>query len=141
MRFWDASALVPLLTSEPEYQGVGALLREDDSVALWWGTHVECLSAIWRKMRARDMEGLQFRSAVQVLGAIEAEALIIQPRPPVRDRAGQLLGNHALVAGDAFQLAAALDWAGGKPTGLAFVSLDRRLREAALKEGFQVLPE
>ena len=48
---------------------------------------------------------------------------------------------HDLRAGDAFQLAAALVWAEDAPLGRTLVSLDQRLREAAQREGFAVLPE
>jgi predicted nucleic acid-binding protein len=47
---------------------------------------------------------------------------------------------HALRAADAFQLAAALLWSRGKTTGREFVSFDDRLREAAVREGFDMLP-
>jgi hypothetical protein len=46
---------------------------------------------------------------------------------------------HGLRAGDAVQLAAAVSWAQRGPRGLEFVCLDRKLREAALIEGFTVL--
>jgi hypothetical protein len=38
------------------------------------------------------------------------------------------------------QLAAALVWCGGQTRGAEVVSFDSRLREAALREGFGVLP-
>jgi hypothetical protein len=47
---------------------------------------------------------------------------------------------HALRAGDSLQLAAALVACEGRPGGLQFVSLDDRLNEAALREGFRVVP-
>jgi len=43
-------------------------------------------------------------------------------------------------AADALQLASALIWAQETPRCLDFVCLDQNLREAALKEGFSVLP-
>lgn len=58
----------------------------------------------------------------------------------MRERAQRLLGVHALRAADAFQLAAALVWSRGQTTGHAFVSYDDPLREAAGREGFDVLP-
>lgn len=59
----------------------------------------------------------------------------------VRQRAKRLLMVHPLRAADALQLAAALVWAAESPQGLELVCLDRRLKEAALKEGFTVLPD
>jgi len=54
--------------------------------------------------------------------------------------AGRLLLSHPLSAADALQLAAALTWAGKQPREHAFVCLDRRLHDAARKEGFLILP-
>lgn len=43
-------------------------------------------------------------------------------------------------AADSLQLAAALVWANGHPTSHSFVCLDEKLRDAAHREGFKVLP-
>ena len=51
-----------------------------------------------------------------------------------------LLAVHPLRAADGFQLAAALLWSRGETAGRHFVSFDQRLREAARREGFAVLP-
>ena len=45
-----------------------------------------------------------------------------------------------LRAANALQLVAALIWAQESPQGLEFVCLDQNLREAALREGFSILP-
>jgi uncharacterized protein len=58
----------------------------------------------------------------------------------VRDRAQRLVDVHPLRAGDAMQLGAAILGARGAPERLPFVTLDRRLSEAAAKEGFPILP-
>ncbi len=51
------------------------------------------------------------------------------------------LGTHPLKSADALQLAAALVWAGNTTRDHHFVCLDKRLRKAAGKEGFRILPE
>jgi hypothetical protein len=51
------------------------------------------------------------------------------------------VASHPLRAADALQLAAALVWCDEAPQGTAFVCLDDRLRDAARREGFAVLPE
>lgn len=48
---------------------------------------------------------------------------------------------HPLRAADSLQLAAAFVWANGHPAGHHFVCLDERLRQAAIQEGFIVLPK
>jgi predicted nucleic acid-binding protein len=65
---------------------------------------------------------------------------VVAPTARVRLRAGRALAAHPLRAADALQLAAALVWADDSPAGEAFVCLDDRLREAASREGFEVLP-
>jgi hypothetical protein len=56
-------------------------------------------------------------------------------------KALRLLGVHPLRAADALQLAAALILVRDNPAGRELVSLDERLRESALLEGFRVLPQ
>lgn len=65
----------------------------------------------------------------------------MMPGEAVRERAERLLALDALGAADAFHLAAALLWARGRAAGRELVSYDGRLREAARREGFRVLPE
>jgi hypothetical protein len=51
MRFWDASAIVPLLTSESTTAALLSLIEEDPSMLVWWASEVECASAIARLER------------------------------------------------------------------------------------------
>ncbi len=37
MRFWDSSALVPLLVDEETSEPLEALFQDEQSVAVWWG--------------------------------------------------------------------------------------------------------
>jgi hypothetical protein len=74
------------------------------------------------------------------LDAVISAAYEIQPTEEVRATACRILRVHELRAADALQFAAALVWAGYHPAGLGFVCLDRKLREAAEREGFAVLP-
>ena len=45
MKFWDTSAIVPLLVREPRTPTLTAVYRHDPDVAAWWGSEVECGSA------------------------------------------------------------------------------------------------
>jgi hypothetical protein len=63
---------------------------------------------------------------------------------PARHRtrtSAPLLAGHELSGADSLQLAAALIWAGDSPAGRTFVCLDNKLRAAAQREGFLILPE
>jgi hypothetical protein len=58
----------------------------------------------------------------------------------LRGLAEQALTTHPLRAADALQLASALIWCGSQPRGRTFVCLDERLRTAASRSGFVLLP-
>ena len=51
MKFWDTSALVPMLVDEPASREMQTILSRDGDVAVWWATVVECVSAIGRRER------------------------------------------------------------------------------------------
>jgi predicted nucleic acid-binding protein len=51
----------------------------------------------------------------------------------------RLVEKYPLGAADALQLAAAMVWWGGQPTGHAFLCTDKRLSEAARAAGFSVI--
>ncbi len=138
--FWDSSGVVPVLVIEIQSAPMAALLRTDPGLVLWWASSVECQSAVYRRHREGELPLSLLDEALVRLRALVANADIIAPTSRVRERAGRLLAAHPLRAGDALQLAAALTWCNETPQGDAFVSLDDRLREAARREGFAVLP-
>lgn len=140
MRFWDSSALVPLLFAEGRSATVRPLFLEDRGLVWWWSTPVECASALWRRHRAGDLDRVSLDRALAALETFRAEAETVMPEEAVRERAGQLLRVHALGSADALQLSAALVGCGLRPASAEFVCFDRRLREAARREGFSVLP-
>ena len=140
MRFWDSSALGPLFLKQPMSRGMQALLREDTEVVIWWGASVECGSALARSVREGWISRSTGRAAQQGMGELQASAYEVQPTDEVRTRAVRLLNLHPLRAADALQLSAGLIWCGERTAGAEFVCLDSRLREAAGREGFDVLP-
>ncbi|MCI0588801.1 MAG: type II toxin-antitoxin system VapC family toxin [Planctomycetes bacterium] len=140
MRFWDSSALVPLLFAEPRSREARRLLREDPEMALWWSSPVECASALWRRLRAGDVDRTSFDRAFAALASFRSEAETVLPEDSVRERALQVLAVHALGAADALQLAAALVHRPPGTQSTGFVCFDRRLRAAAHREGFSIFP-
>jgi hypothetical protein len=56
MKFWDASAIVPLLFAEGSSRRLEALVVEDSLMLVWWGSEVECVSAIARVERDGMLE-------------------------------------------------------------------------------------
>ena len=138
--FWDSSALIPLLLPEPRSPELVSALSTDREVTIWWATPVECQSAIHRRHRDAPLPAALLTAALDRLRAFVEDVDGVAPTDEVRRRAGRLLGTHPLRAGDAFQLAASLIWCEEVPAGETFVCLDDRLREAARREGFQLLP-
>ncbi len=140
MIFWDASAIIPLCIEEPQTRGVKGILKKDGSMAVWWGSIVECHSAFARLRRdgvLTDKEEDQVRYILSILSEAWSE---IEPSEGIRNLTSRLLLLHPLRAADSFQLAAALTWADKAPKGHHFVCLDNRLRDAARKEGFALMP-
>lgn len=139
MRFWDSSAIVPLLVTEPTSARTRDAYIQDPDVVVWWATEVECVSALTRLERDGTLDELAFGGAVDRLDQISLGWHEIQPTSRTRQVAVRLLRVHTLRTGDAFQLAAAITAADGDPTSLAFVTLDARLSSAADREGFDVM--
>lgn len=140
MKLWDTSAFLSILLRQQATDELKALLVADGSLAVWWGTKVEAVSAVSRLRREAKVDE---RAASRLLREIEklaSAAYEVQPTAALRQIACRLLRVHELRAADALQLAAALVWADGSPSGCGFVCLDRRLCAAAQKEGFDVLP-
>jgi hypothetical protein len=140
VKFWDASAVVPMLATQEATDPLRLLLDGDPSVVVWWATRTECVSALARLRRDSDLSADAERDARAVLETLAAAWAEIAPSGAVRDRAERLLGVHGLRAADAFQLAAALLWSRGRTRDRVFVCLDHRLRDAAGREGFRVVP-
>jgi predicted nucleic acid-binding protein len=139
--FWDTSAIIPVLLPEPRSAAITEALAADREVTLWWGTPVECLSAIYRRHRESPVPAPLLTDALNRLRALVEDADAVSPTDEVRRRAGRLVAAHPLRAADALQLGAALVWCEEQSHGEVFVCLDARLREAARREGFSLSPE
>lgn len=138
MRFWDASALAPLLLRGERTAESRQLLTADAEVVTWWTTGLECLSALYRPVhRQRLPVGVASR-AEQILARLGDTWMEVTPTEPVRETAARLLPSHPLRIGDALQLAAALVAADFRAPTLPFVCYDDRLAAAARREGFPV---
>lgn len=136
MRFWDASAIVPLLLEEPRREALLERLEEDAEMLVWWGTPVECASAIARREREGMLELAEASAALERLRSLSRAWHEVLPSDSLRGLAQRLLRVHTLRAADSLQLAAALVAADGEAASLELVSLDERLNAAAAREGF-----
>jgi uncharacterized protein len=135
VKFWDSSAVVPLLVYEEATDAALARLREDPQLAVWWGTPVECASAIARLER----DGAPADRVAQAFARLDDLAgawVEVEPHEDIRQIARRLLRVHPLRAADALQLAAAYLVSERRPGTLEVLTRDERVRLAALKEGF-----
>jgi uncharacterized protein len=140
LRYWDSSALLPLIVRERTSETMRGLLTSDRDVLTWWGSRVEAASALSRLGREGALEGRTLEAAFARMDALGRTWDEVLPTDSVRDQAIRLLRVHPLRGADAVQLAAAVVAAEHQPRTLPLVTLDHRLRDAALREGFAVLP-
>jgi hypothetical protein len=138
LKFWDSSAIVPLLVGEATTESMRALATEDPLMLVWWATPVECVSAISRLERDGDVTADGATAALERLDALAEGWNEVQPVEAARMAARRLLRVHALRAADALQLAAAVVASEGNAASLEIVTLDDRLIDAARREGFVV---
>ena len=140
MIFWDSSAIIPLCLDESLSAAAKDLHTGDTEMVAWWGTTVECRSVFARLEREPASKVTKVRRAVEALDTLSKAWLEILPSERARELAIRLLAVHPLHAADSLQLAAALVWSGTSVRGHGFACLDRKLRKAASREGFTVLP-
>jgi uncharacterized protein len=139
VRYWDSSAVIPLLLDEGRSTEVVRLFDADGSQTVWCLTEIEATSAIARKAR-EGMSAERENAARSQLRFLRERWVEISSLDAVRARALRLLSTHPLRAADALQLAAALVSCEERTENLPFVCLDDRLADAARKERFPVLP-
>jgi predicted nucleic acid-binding protein len=140
MRFWDSSAVVPLVVRQPSSAQTDRWLSADADVAIWTLTPVEVLSALRRLAREGSLGEDAARAGEDALGRIVPYTHVVIDVERVKRVAGGLLRLHPLRAADALQLAAALTWADGSPGDRVVHTFDPRLGLAASREGVRVRP-
>jgi predicted nucleic acid-binding protein len=136
MKFWDASAIVPLVMKEDATVRLQKLALADSTLLVWWGTEVECASAISRLEREGALDEPAVTDAFDRLRQLAGAWHEVEPGDAVREAAVRFLRVHPLRAADALQLAAAFIAAERRPPTLEVITLDERLAAAARKEGF-----
>ena len=137
MRYWDASALVPLLVAERDTELVRSWLSDDDRIVTWVWTRTEIVGAVERRTREGSLSRSQRREMLRRLDAFARSWDEVIDVLAVRSRANALLARHPLRAADAGQLGAALLVQEQMAGVLDFVCLDRRLSSAAELESLR----
>jgi predicted nucleic acid-binding protein len=139
MRFWDSSALVPLLVTEAVTASVLREYERDPEVLAWWATEVECASALCRLEREGNLSEPSLRDGLARLERLAASWTVVNPTDRARQLAVRLLRLHPLRAADALQLAAASLASEDDPPTLTVLTFDDRLAQAAQRQGFLVV--
>jgi len=140
MKFWDSSAIIPLLINEENTEYCIKVVADDPRMLIWCLSRVEVLSALCRRVREGLIGAEEFEKVKERLASIVSRADEVTAVDRVRARALRLLEVHSLRAADACQLGAALVGSREDPERLTILSFDGRLKSAATKEGFVVNP-
>lgn len=138
MRFWDTSALIPLVVAERGTALAERLLRDDPAVVVWTLTRVELLSALARRRREEPAAARRLLRAKREILAAWPRWSEVTAVEVVRRHAERVVDTHAIRAADALQIGAALVAAGDDPAELEFVTFDQPQAAAAEREGFRV---
>jgi predicted nucleic acid-binding protein len=125
--------------AESTTRSLQALANRDSDLLVWWGSQVECASALARLERGALLDVKGAASAFDRLKQLANGWHEIEPSETVRENALRFLRVHPLRAADALQLAAAFLAAERRPSTLEVVTLDERLADAARKEGFELI--
>jgi len=139
--YLDTSALVKLLIEEDGTAATGTWLDQAEQVASSVVTYAEACAALNRNDRQRGTAPSRLNARLAALDEFWQEVLGI----PVAERpAGRLAIAHGLRGTDAVQLAAAMTLrervlTDASDAEVAFAAFDRRLLEAAEREGFVTL--
>jgi predicted nucleic acid-binding protein len=139
VRFWDTSAIIPLVVAEPGSSRAKSWFQQDTEIIVWTLTRVELLSAIARRRREEPKSSSQLVAARRDLLRAWDKWSEVTAVEMVRRLAERLVLSHPLRAADALQLGAALTAAESDPGSLEFVTFDRNLADAAAREGLPVL--
>ncbi|MDQ3676952.1 MAG: PIN domain-containing protein, partial [Actinomycetota bacterium] len=96
MRFWDSSAIVPLLVGEATTEAMRVIAQEDPVMLVWWATEVECVSAIAGLERQGDLPSDATLLALERLDELAEGWSEVQPVQAARLVARRLLRVHRL---------------------------------------------
>lgn len=140
MKFWDSSAIIPLIAPESESKIIRSLHQKDPEMLVWALTLTEIYSSLYRKVREGKLGEADFSEIEERLKFLERGWSEVIQIESTRKRANRLLATHSLRAADALQLAAALIVYDDRTEGEGFVTLDKNLALAAKKEGFLIFP-
>lgn len=135
--YLDSSAVVKLFIAEPERDQVHAIWSVAEGAVTSRLTYVEIRAGVAAARRSGRLDRAGHAVALSMLDDTWAEMIILDLSADLARRAGDLTETLGLRAGDAVQLASALEI---EPDDVMLVSWDARLRGAASNAGLPVFP-
>lgn len=88
VRFWESSAVVPLVVHEPTSGPVAKLYSSDSAQIVWCLTEIEVWSAVCRKRREAVLSSPHLREARRRLSRLTGDWTELEDLGSVRSRAG-----------------------------------------------------
>lgn len=130
--YFDTSAFVPLLVTEPRSAFCRELWEASDAVVTSRLLHVEAAAALAQALRLARIRRQDHRAALRLLGQLWAEFDVVETDAQVVDRAAELAFSAALRGYDAVHCASAEQVA---DDDLVVASGDRALLAASARLG------
>jgi hypothetical protein len=115
-----------------------SFVADGAAMVVWWGTPVECASALARLARDGHLQSREAGKATRRLREMADRWIEVEPSESLRGLAQTLVSRHSINAADGFQLAAAITFSGADERDVDFVTFDGQLASAARREGFIV---
>lgn len=137
--FWDSSAIVPICCVQECSVPARGAYRKFKKPIIWWGTPVEMQSALRKLNQTGFLTDRQTINAFRLWESFRANShsvVLFEKTILLAEEVPEKFGLRAL---DAFQLASALIWCSERPRNRLFVCADRRLGDAAIDAGFEVV--
>ena len=134
MKFWDSSAIVPLVVNEEETDYCLKTLSHDQEMLIWCLSRLEVMSALCRQVRDKTFSDTEFQKAKTRMNDLIERAYEVKAIEKVKQRALRLLEVHPLRAADACQLASALVATQEDPNRLPMVCLINASRMLLLRK-------
>lgn len=130
--YWDTSALLTLAFAEPQTRKVRAFVEDNKALPAYTSfiTLIEMESALERRIAEGSLRGGLPDTRI-ALKTIESGLTLIWPEQGLVSLARRCVMEYSLRAGDAIQLASALELATEYPQ-VTFVCLDDRLSRASV---------
>jgi predicted nucleic acid-binding protein len=85
MKYWDSSAIMPLLLLEQSSAAMKDVFSRDRTVFAWWAAEVECVSALARVERERRLNPDDLAFAYRRLQVFCASWYVIQPNEALKE--------------------------------------------------------